>query len=205
MKIINQTQDHMLLKDGNVSGLVIGAAMIIAGGYFSYHLYSTSGISNTVWIALAVLVFGVVAIILSSSITVDIDKNQKQISFLKKRLLGGKTQTYNTQDALRVELRKSYHMQSGTTGQNGTMSMPREVLNYQSVIVLKDGTEIPLENVKSSGGTSIGSAILMGGTGKELSMANQVANFLNIPFQEVGPGSAPTIPSLGIGGINVRL
>lgn len=81
--------------------------------------------------------------------------------------------------------------------------MPREVLNYQSVIVLKDGTEIPLENIKSSGGTSIGSAVLMGGTGKELSMANQVANFLGVPFQEVGPGSGTNVAGAGFGGISL--
>lgn len=74
----------MLLKDGNISGLVIGAILTIAGGYFFYHLYFTSGISSTVWIALAVLVFEVMIALLSSSITVGIDKSQKQISFLKK-------------------------------------------------------------------------------------------------------------------------
>jgi hypothetical protein len=203
MKIINQTQDQMNLKDGNASSLIIGLVLILGGSYSIYHFYSASGPSNILWVAAVILLFGLIMIFLSSTITVAIDKSQNQISFLKKRLIGNKSQTFNIQDALRVELRKSYSMQSGTRSPNGGMVMPREVLNYQSVIIFKDGTELPLESVKSSGGTNIGSAVLMGGTGKELSMANQVANFLGVPFQEVGPGPAPTIMGMPPTGINL--
>jgi hypothetical protein len=45
----------------------------------------------------------------------------------------------------------------------------------------------------------------MAGTGKELSIAKQVASFLNVPFQEVGQGSASTIIGPGAGGINIGL
>ena len=93
---------------------------------------------------------------------------------------------YAAQDALRVELRQSMQMVQGVRSQNGTASMPHEVLKRQSVIVFKDGRELPLENIKSSSGAAVGSVVLMGGAGKELSIANQVAGFLNIPFQEVG-------------------
>jgi len=61
---------------------------------------------------------------------------------------------------------------------------------------------VPLENVKNSSGVGIGAEVLLGGTGKELSISNQIANFLGVPFQEIGPGVAPTI---GIGGIKIGL
>jgi hypothetical protein len=202
MKITNQTQSQMVLKDGNIIGLVVGVLLIIGGGYYAYHIYSTAGISNIVWVSLAVLVIGLIILLTSSTITVSIDKTQNQIFFQKKRLLGTKSQTFNIQDVLRVELRKSYRMQPGTGSANGVTSMPTETLAYQSVIVLKDGSELPLENIKNSGSTSIGGAVLMGGTGKELSMSNQVANFLGVPFQEVGPGSVPTATGSGFARIN---
>ncbi len=201
MKIFNQDQNKMTLKDGNASGLIIGVVLIIVGAYGAYYLRSTDGSSSAVWVAAAVLLFGLITIFASSAIIVNIDKSQNQIAFQRKRLLGSKSQNYNIPDALRVELRKSYHMQSANRSSNGAMSMPQEVLSYQSVIIFKDGAELPLDNVKNSSGTSIGSAVLMGGAGKELSIASQVATFLNIPFQEVGPGSAPTV--MGMGGINL--
>jgi len=193
MKIITQDQNQIVLKDGNIAGLIIGAATVIAGGYFFYHEYSFSGFSNTIWIAAAIIAVGLIMIFLNSTITVVLDKAQSQITFSTRRLVGGRAKVYNIRDVARVELREAYHMQAGATGPNGARSMPREVLNYQSVIILKDGTQLPLEHQKSSGGTSVGGIGIMGGTGKELSMSNQVAGFLGVPFQEIGPGSAPGV------------
>jgi hypothetical protein len=191
MKIINQTQDQMSLKDGNISSLVAGVVLMIVGVYIFYQTYSVSGLSKNVLVGVGLFIFGLVVLFLSSAITISIDKSQNKILFLKKRLLGGKSQTYAIQDVLRVELRKSIEMEQGTRSQTGTISMPHQVLKYQSIIIFKDGVELPLENVKNSSG--ITSGVLMGVNGKEISIANQIAAFLNVPFQEGNPASASTI------------
>ncbi len=196
MKIITQTSDQMALKDGNATGLIFGVVITIGAGFAAYSFYSTAGMSNQVWISIAVAVIGLIVLLTSASIAVNIDKTQNQIFFQKKRLIGTTSRAYSTQDVLRVELRKAFTGASSTVG-----TVRRQTLSYQSVIVLKDGSELPLENMKNSGSGGIGAGVLMGGTGKELSMSSQVANFLGVPFQEVGPGSAPTILGPGIGGI----
>jgi uncharacterized protein (UPF0333 family) len=202
MKIINQSENQMSLKDGNALSLILGAVFIIIGVFGAFGIYSASRFSGPFWAMTVFFLIGLIIIFTSAAILVTIDKTQNQISFLKKRLAGSKSQTYNIQNVLRIELRKSYRMQAGTRNQNGTITPPRQILQHQSVIVLKDGTEVPLENVKSSGNAGIGTEVLLGGTGKELSISNQIANFLGVPFQEIGPGAAPTI---GIGGIKIGL
>ncbi len=177
------------MKDGNASSLVIGVILLLVGLYLSYHYYATSGFSNIIWVPVVVFVFGLVLILVSGSITVQI--NRSQISFAKKSILAGKSAAYATQDAVRVELRKEYHMQQSTPAEKGAMSVPQEVLTSQSVIVFKDGTEVPLENAKSSGQSVAG--VLMSGQGKELSIANQVATFLGIPLQEILAGPSPMV------------
>ena len=65
------------------------------------------------------------------------------------------------------------------------------------VMVFKDGQELPLDHQNSM---FLGGAVLMGGSGKEVAIANQVATFLGVPFQEI----APPIPGMGLGtGINI--
>jgi hypothetical protein len=45
---------------------------------------------------------------------------------------------------------------------------------------------------------SLGSAVMIGGSGKEVAIANQVATFLGVPFQEVAPPNGPM--GINIGG-----
>ncbi len=48
---------------------------------------------------------------------------------------------------------------------------------------------------------SVGGAVLMGGSGTEVAIANQVATFLGVPFQEIAP---PTLSNtVGLGGISL--
>ena len=74
--------------------------------------------------------------------------------------------------------------------------MPQPVLVAQSVIVFKDGREVALDHQKTSSSMSVGSVVLMGGQGAEVAIANRVASFLSVPFQEIAP------PNMGTG-INI--
>ena len=61
------------------------------------------------------------------------------------------------------------------------------------VIVFKDGREVALDHQKTSSSLSTGGVVLMSGQGAEVAIANRVANFLGVPFQEIAP------PNMGMG------
>ena len=182
MKIVNQTPDQMVLKDSNITGFFLGVLITFGAAFAAYRFYILFGKSNQLWISLGAVVVGLIVLLSSAAITLTINKIQNQIFFQQTRIIGTTSKTFNIQDALRVEMRKAF-TQTTTTG-----TMRRQTLSYQSIIVFKDGNEVPLESMKNSGSGSI-NGILMGGTGKELSMASQVASFIGVPFQEVGPGA----------------
>jgi len=194
MKIISQSSDELVLKEGSASGIVMGVVLVIAGGLVEYFLRQSN--SYVIWIALALAVVGLVAILFSSSITVIANKANSQVVYQKKRLIGAQNSTYAIADIFRIETRKQWRVQNTPPAGNQGASMPQPVLVAQSVIVFKDGRELALDHQKNSSSTSIGSVVLMGGQGAETAIAAQVAKFLGVPFQEIAP------PNMGMG-INI--
>jgi hypothetical protein len=111
---------------------------------------------------------------------------------------------YAIADVLRIETRKSWRTENNNTGGNRGVSMPRQVLVSQSVIVFKNGQEIPLDHQSgASSGVSVGPAVMMAGSGKEVALANQVASFMGVPFQEIAPPGGPM--GINIGGGTIQL
>ena len=110
---------------------------------------------------------------------------------------------YAVADVLRIETRKSWRMENGGGGRGA--SMPRQVLVSQSVIVFKDGQELPLDHESGSSGLSLGPAVMIGGSGKEVAIANQVATFLGVPFQEIAPPSGQIGINIGGSGSGIQL
>jgi hypothetical protein len=201
MKIINQTADELVLKEGDVKNIVAGAVLVLVGIGVMFYAHFTA--STPLWIAIGLCVVGLIVAFVSSSIAVDMNKTSGQIIYQTKRLIGGKTTSYATNDILRVETRKSWRMENSNAGGRGA-SMPRQVLMSQSVIVFKNGQELPLDHQKSSSGMSIGPAVMMGGSGSEVAIANQVATFLGVPFQEIAPPNGPMGINIG-GGPGIQI
>jgi hypothetical protein len=191
MKIVNQSADELVLKEGSTTGIAIGVVFVIAGALGGYFLHHSSPIA--IWIALGVVLIGAAAILFSTSITVDANKASGQISYQKKRLIGGQNSMYAIADVLRIETRKQWRVQNSPPAGDQNVSIPQPVLVWQSVIVFKDGRELPLDHQKTSSTTTIGPAVLMGGQGAEVAIAAQVAKFLSVPFQEIAP------PNIGMG------
>jgi hypothetical protein len=193
MKIVSQSADELVLKEGSATGIAIGIAFAIAGVFVGYRFHSAN--PTVIWIAMAVIVIGIAVILLSSSITVSANKRSGQLLHQKKRLIGGKDSTYAIADVFRIETRRQWRMENRPPAENQGESMPQPVLVSQSVIVFRDGRELPLDHQKTASTTSVGSVVLMGGQGAEAALASQVANFLNVPFLEI----APPNPGIGIG------
>lgn len=202
MKIISQTADELLLKEGGATaGRVLGAIFALVGAGIGVSLYSQGIV--IILFAAAFFVGGLLAILFGTSITVDMNKTSGQLTYQKKRLVGAKTTTYAMADVLRIETRKQWHTENTSTRGNTGISVPRQVLMAQSVMVFKDGTELPLDHQKNTSTvSSIASGVLMGGSGAEAAIANQVASFLGVPFQEIGPGGGLGV---SISGMGIRL
>jgi hypothetical protein len=78
------------------------------------------------------------------------------------------------------------------------------MLVAQSVIVFKSGKELALDHQKNSSSMQIGGAVLMSGQGSETAMANRVATFLGVPFQEIMPPNMMGMGGMG-GGLNIQI
>jgi hypothetical protein len=196
MKIISQTSDELLLQEGNVSGMLIGGGFLIVAGVAAFYRHTNP---NIIWLALAFALVGIGVLLFSSSITVKASRSSGQVFYQKKRLIGGKNVTYPINDILRIETRRQWRLENTQNPGNQEGNMPQPVLVAQSVIVLKNGNEVPLDHQKTSSNTSVGGVVLMSGQGKEIAMANQVAEFLGVPFQEISPPNMGTGLNINIG------
>ena len=201
MKIVSQSSDKMVLHEGSFQGIAIGIACVIAGVLAAYFLHATQPIA--LWIGLGAVLLGVGVICFASSITVDATKSKDQIVYQKKRIVGAKTTSYAISDVLRIETRKQWRMENAGQPNREQAATQQPVLVAQSVIVFKSGQELPLDHQKTSSSTQIGGAVLMSGQGKESAMANSVATFLGVPFQEIMP---PNMMGMGMGGgLNIQI
>jgi hypothetical protein len=185
MKIISQSSDQLVLKEGSASGIVAGSVFAVAGVLVA--IFLRDSIPYAIWIALALLVLGIAITLFSSSITVAANRAGGQLVYEKKRLVGGKTSTYPISDIFRIETRKQWRVDNSPPSGNQSGSMPQPRLVAQSVIVFKNGNELALDHQKTSSTTTVGSVTLMGGQGAETAIAGQVAKFLDVPFQEIMP------------------
>jgi Tfp pilus assembly PilM family ATPase len=196
MKIISQSPDELVLKEGSATGIVFGAIFVLAGVLVEVFLRQTR--SGTIWMALGLVVIGLAIILASSSITLIANKAKGQVFYEKKRLIGGSNSTYAIADIFRIETRRQWQTQTSGPANNADAPTPQQVLVAQSVIVFKDGRELPLDHQKTSSSMSVGSVVLMGGQGSEVALAAKVANFMSVPFQEISP------PNMGMG-VNIQL
>lgn len=191
MKIISQSADELVLKEGGSSGIAIGVVFVVAGLAVGFALHASNSIA--IWIGLALVVIGLGVIGFSSSITVSANKASGKLSYQKKRLIGGQDSTYAIADVLRIETRKQWRIDNSPPSGDQNVSVPQPVLVWQSVIMFKDGRELALDHQKTSSQTTVGSVVLMGGQGAEVAIASRVAEFLNVPFLEIAP------PDFGVG------
>lgn len=185
MKIINRSADELVLQEGSTSGIVVGVALAIAGVAAGYFLRQSTPYS--IWIGLALLIVGIVVVLFSSSITLTANRTRGQVLYQKKRLVGGQDSTYAIADIFRIETRRQWRVDNTPPSGNQGSAGPQQVLVAQSVIVFKDGRELPLDHQKTSSSTTVGGVVLMGGQGAESAIAAQVAQFLEVPFQEIMP------------------
>lgn len=201
MKIVSQSSDEMVLHEGSMQGLFVGIACVIAGVLIAYFKHAAQPMF--MWIGLAAVAVGAIVICFASSITVDATKSRDELVYQKKRLVGGATTNYKISDVLRIETRKQWRIENAGQQNRDNPNPPQPVLVAQSVIVFKTGKELALDHQKTSSSMNVGGAVLMSGQGNETAMANRVAEFLGVPFQEIMP---PNMMGMGMsGGLNIQI
>jgi Tfp pilus assembly PilM family ATPase len=196
MNIVTRSSDELVLKEGGAGGMVVGIVFVVAGVLAGIFLRQSNPI--VMWIALAVVLIGIATILFSSSITVVVNKTSGSVLYQKKRLAGAKNSTYAIADIFRIETRKQWRVENTPPSGNQIASPPQPVLVAQSLIVFIDGSELALDHRKTSSTTSVGSVVLVEGQGAESAIAAEVAQFLNVPFEEIDP------PNIGPG-INIQI
>ena len=199
MKIIKQTEDQLITKDGDLKRIVIGIIFAFMGILVIYFLLHPTYAPGTQpngspivgWIVgIFFAVFGFLMVFLSFSIVVDFNKTTGQMIYKQKKLIGGKATTYNIADIVRIESRKGWREVSPSNNRGGmSVSVLQQVPLFQSLLILKDGLELPLDQQWSPRNSSgiFGAAIMMSGLNTESSLATKIATFLNVPFQEINP------------------
>ena len=201
MKIVSQSSDEMVLHEGSLQGLFVGIVFVIAGVLIAYFKHASQPMF--LWIGLAAAAVGAIVICFASSITVDATKSRDELVYQKKRLVGGATTNYKISEVLRIETRKQWRIENAGQLNRDNPNPPQPVLVAQSVIVFKTGKELALDHQKSSSSMNVGGAVLMSGQGNETAMANRVAEFLGVPFQEIMP---PNMMGMGMsGGLNIQI
>jgi hypothetical protein len=192
MKVITQTADELVLRDGNKTGIIVGGLLAVLGVLAG--IFLNGEVPYMIWIALATVLVGVAVVLFSSAITVSASKKSGQLIHETKRIVGGKTVSYGIGDVMRIETRKMWRMDSRSAGNNRTVREPKLVA--QSYIVFKNGVELALDHEKTSSSMRVGGIGFTGGQGNESAQAAMVAQFLGVPFQDVMP------PNMG-SGINI--
>lgn len=201
MKIVSQSSDEMVLHEGSFQGLFIGLVFAIAGVLIAYFKHASQPMFT--WLGLAAVLVGASVICFASAITVDATKSKDALVYQKKRLVGGAITNYKISDVLRIETRKQWRIENAGQPNRDNPNPPQPVLVAQSVIVFKSGKELALDHQKTSSSMNVGGAVLMSGQGSETALANRLAEFLGVPFQEIMP---PNMMGMGMsGGLNIQI
>ena len=190
MKITNQTESILTVKDGNIFGNALGGILFFAVGILIILSTSTSTNSLVVWlIGITFVLSGFAIIFLGYSISIDFDKVGGQIIYTKKRIIGNKSENYQIANVARIEVRRGYRTQSNNSSRNG-FSTSRQIPTAQSFVVFKDGSELSIDNM---GDSSVSIFSIGLNTNTESSQSMKIATFLGVLFQDgntnnTGPG-----------------
>ncbi|HCC06388.1 TPA: hypothetical protein DEP94_03465 [Candidatus Nomurabacteria bacterium] len=195
MQIITKTPDEIILKDSDWIQMIMGVIFVVFGSIFFFMIFNYVSIffvekDPMKLLTLLVLIFPAIGLwmFLSASwVTIDINKATGQILITRKSLMSTKSQTDNTSDVARVELRKEWQQRTNATD-SSVAGSSISVLMYQLVLVFKDSTEIPLgHQSRGKAGNIYIAPEPLGTSNKEVSIGNQIAQLLGVPFQEVNP------------------
>jgi len=189
VKVVSETQNQLILKQNRYSNIFLGIVLFLAGiGVFLIAHQTAPKILSLVF-----LIIGILIIIFTKFITINIDKTQNSFSLIAAGLLGKKKTNIALDQIKEVSLEEYVSTQYNIAGQNANMGSPMAQTNivYDLVFYLKDGQGIPIQ-IKSGGNTFINGLPIGGfgsllGRNKNVELGNKIATFIGIPFIDRRP------------------
>lgn len=173
MKIIQEEQNLMVLKDSNIIAFIAGTIFTIGGLVV---IFKPDFFTNqpSVWVGFIGVLLGGSVISSAKITTVSLDKTSNKLLFLRKGLMSKSVNEYNLDQIKEVELSVLYSSSSKGGG-----------YSYHLAFVFNNGEIIPLNPGSSSVIKIMGIQII-----PEKTTGARIASFLNVPFQERRP---PTV------------
>lgn len=196
MKILEESDRKIVLKDSNWGGLIFGAVITLGSLYFAYQSnpFALEFDIKTLIFPGIFLFVGLLLLLTSNITTITLDKSANKIDFNKKGILGARNKNYPLNQIIKVDMREQIVI-SRSTNSNQGFNPGTPQLQFQTVLVFKDGTEIPLDHLKSPSTSNIGGVTIMGGVGTEQVIGQKIATFLGVPFQKISPMGGVEPPS----------
>lgn len=197
MKILEESELRIVLKDSNWGGLIFGIVITLGSLFFAYQsnpFAKEFDIKTLIFPGIFLLV-GLLLLFTSKITTITLDKNINKIEFIKKGILGVSSKNYPLNQIIKVDLREQIIV-TRTNNNNRGFNAGTPRLQFQTVLVLRDGAEIPLGRLKSPATASIGGAVIMSGVGTEQVIGQKIATFLGVPFEKNSPMGGAMPPSI---------
>jgi|SRR3989344_3450226 len=190
MKIIQKTEQSLVLKENKWALFFVGCALIIGGLIALF--YSLSGASmQPWWYGVMGAIVGSFLIIATSVITIIFDKSANMVLVTRKSLLRKNENTYPLDQVSAIELRFDSVVRNNPssldTSKNISTSLERPTYVYKLVAVLKDGQEFFITTLST--GSSARVSMNISGTiearaGVQDTIGPTIAEFLGVPYQK---------------------
>jgi hypothetical protein len=183
MKIAQETQGQLVLKQSGLSARIFGILFVVIGiGVFT--LFSSQNITAARLIGGVFALVGIFVFITAKYITITIDKTQNKCNFFTVTLIGKKSQDVALDQIKEVSLEETITHSTGSDG-------PENQINYTLVFYLQDGEGIPVPISSASGSFSVNGLPMgeMVGRNKNVVLGNNIATFIGVPFVDRRPPS----------------
>jgi hypothetical protein len=170
MKIIQEDDNQMILKDRNYVSFIIGIIFSFLGliTIFKADLFTNQ---PPIWSGFVWVLLGFFAIIVSKITTITLDKSINKLLFFRKGLSGQSNHEYDLNQIKELELSVAY-----------SQSKRKQGYSYHLAFIFNNGEIVPLSPGTSSNHRLMGRQII-----PEKNIGARIASFLGVPFQERRP------------------
>ena len=182
MKIIQKTENMMVLKDSKQLKSILGGAILFVIGRVLLASPNISTPPVPIWLSLLILAGGVLVAVLAKDTTITLDKGQSKIVVDKQSLIGKEIKECSFDQAKEIQLRQSIH--TSFSSKRGTDTH----FNVELFLILKEGKDILITS-HSRSGHSLWNLARSQMTTNEERLGREISDFTKIPFQTYKPPS----------------
>jgi len=187
MKIVSEDAGELVASDRDVKGLIFGVVFVLIGVGIIAGVHQLVGVLIGAALALA----GAAAVLFRKVRTLSVNKGTGQVTFTMKSLIKHATKTFAVADIAKVQFTEQYSTSFNTAGQGGGSSTSQLT---KVLLVAKNGEEIDL----ADGQRSMQSFGIFGKAPNQAT-GQKVADFLGVPFEQIGPPSIGQVTNSIVG------